>query len=413
MNEIKQKNTELSEAINNCFNYLFAKTETTTTDKLPIFKFLNNINNGNSPYIHKYPYHLILKLTSKCNLRCKHCFFSDKPESYNEQNDLSKEEMFNHIKYLVEEINIISCTITGGEIFTSEYFFEILEYLKSKNVIVELLTNGTLITEEVSRKLSNILNHKTDCIHVSLEGATEEVNDEIMGKGVFKKVIQHIKNLTSVGIKVKLSFTLNSQNTYQLETLYDLSEELKISQIDIGKFLLFNDSQKYLEPKLDDILISLSKIITKYRTNKKVKVNIRGLKSFDFLNYQDGRKLMDSLLKKEGAEINKNLHCKPRNEMVTMFANGDVSLCYHCENKDFVIGNLNKNSFEEIWANRFSNQIFQPRNLNDLICKECKYVSICKAGCPINAYMKYSTTKAPDGYCNYAKELSAKNKVKG
>lgn len=397
--------TELDDAISICYKYLFENQDNNEIKKPTIFDILSNIKNEGSPYIHYYPYNLILQLTSNCNLRCKHCFFCGNTKAYSPEDDLTEEEMLRHLRYLVEEVNILYCSITGGEIFTSNYIFKILEYLKSKNIVIELLTNATLITEKTAERLSKLLNHKTDTIQVSLEGATKDINDEMRGEGVFKKVTQSVKFLTERDLTVLLSYTINSKNSNQLSDMYDLCKTLKISQLNIGRFQLFNLSQKYLEPKSDEIFINIAKLIQKFQKDKTVKIKTRCLKTFDFLNYDTGIRLLNEKLDNETFDIPQNLSCRPRHDQFTLFANGDISLCYNCDIEDLCIGNLKEKSFDEIWANRFSKSIFQERKIENVICKDCKYVPLCSGGCPLNAYYKYKTLDAPDGYCKYSEKL--------
>lgn len=399
-----EKKLELDNAVSICYDYIFNSTD----DKKPTFiDLINSLENDSSPYVHYYPYNLILKLTSECNLRCKHCFFYGNPELYNPSKDLSGDELLKYLQYFVEKVNILHCILTGGEIFTNTYLFDILEYLKSKNVLVELLTNATLITEQTAERLSKLLNYKTDCIQISLEGATEDINDEIRGKGVFKKVIENIKLLTQRGLNVHLAFTINSKNVNKLEDVYNLCKTLNISQLNVGRIQLCDPSQKYLEPESDDIFINFAKLINKYKEDKAVIIKPRCLKIYDFLNYKTGIELIDQKLINSHLEIPKKLCCRPRHEQCALYANGDISLCYDCQAEDLCIGNLKQKSFDEIWANRFSNPIFQDRVLeNNAICKHCKYVPLCHGGCPVNAYFKYGTINAPDSYCKYAKQLA-------
>lgn len=406
---LKQKlKTELDDAINTCFKYMFKNPVET---KPTIFDILNSFKNENSHYVHHYPYNLILKLTSNCNLRCKHCFFCGNSEAYNSAKNLSGEELLKHLQYFVKEVNIMNCVVTGGEIFTSNDLFKVLDCLKSNNIIVELLTNGTLITEEVAERLSQILNHKTDSIQISLEGVTEDVNDEIRGKDVFKKVIQSVKFLTERKLNVLLTFTINSKNVNQLEKMYDLCESLKIYQLNVGRFILSDLSQKYLEPELDEIFINVAKLIRKFENNKTPKIKIRCLKTFDFLNYKTGIELLDEKLADGNLTIPQDLYCHPRHDQCSLHANGDISLCYNCETEDLSIGNLKEKSFEEIWTNRFSKPIFQERKTENVICKDCEYVPLCDGGCPVNAYKEYGTMDAPNSHCKYAKKLMENRKV--
>ncbi len=397
---------ELEEAIYTCVDFLLTKKERVqnNTEKRNILDVMKCLyNKDGSKFTHRYPHTLLFKMTSGCNLRCKHCFYSDEFSSYCTEQDLDEETLFGYLRYFVEEINILCCTLTGGEIFTVPYLIKFLKYLKSKNIIVELLTNGTLIKDEDAVLLSRLLNHKTDSIQISLEGP-EEVNDFIRGKGVFKKVKQSIKLLTDKNIRVCVSMTINSLNACYIEEMYDLCRNLKVEQLNIGRMQVCNETQAGFATNVDDLIISLAKTIKKAEKYKDLKVKVRALKAFDFLNYQKGREYLDRLLD-QGEQVvpEENMHCRPLGEQVSLFPTGNLSLCYNCECDEFYIGNLKEQSFEEIWANRHNKTMFKSRPLMST-CKKCKYVHLCNGGCPISAYNKYKTINCPDGNCLYAED---------
>ena len=128
-----------------------------------ISKFNSTLDSG---YQFSIPTHFILKLTSSCNLRCKHCFYSGEKEYYNRGNEMSKDEWINFINYSVDEINPLGFAITGGEIFLREDTLEIIKCIKDKSIPLSIQTNATLITDDIAKNLSELLFFKTDSISI-------------------------------------------------------------------------------------------------------------------------------------------------------------------------------------------------------------------------------------------------------
>ena len=91
----------------------------------------------------KHPFTGGFELTSKCNLKCVHCYLQD----YKAEHLLSTSEIISIIDKLYEK-GVLFLYFTGGEILTRNDFSEIYIYTKKKGFIVELLTNATLITQE-------------------------------------------------------------------------------------------------------------------------------------------------------------------------------------------------------------------------------------------------------------------------
>ena len=119
----------IDSAIEKCFKYTYLEKY----EKIEKSVFSDYINSFPKDFIYHYPANIIWKLTSACNLRCKHCFYYTNKNIFDTQNDMSKEEVLSLAQYLVEELNILSVLLTGGEVLLSPYFFDLLKYFKSKN----------------------------------------------------------------------------------------------------------------------------------------------------------------------------------------------------------------------------------------------------------------------------------------
>jgi sulfatase maturation enzyme AslB (radical SAM superfamily) len=118
---------------------------------------------------------LWIHVTNKCNLRCKHCHLSSGASF---QDELTTEEIFSIVSQ-AEQLGVKLLVVTGGEPLVREDILDILNYASEHIDRVLLLTNGTLITDEIAEKLKEF---KVD-VQVSLDGAQQETQDFIRGKG--------------------------------------------------------------------------------------------------------------------------------------------------------------------------------------------------------------------------------------
>lgn len=360
---------------------------------------------GDKNFYYKYPRNLIFKLTSACNLRCKHCFFYDRQECYDISDELSDLDKINLINYFIEEVNIMHCTLTGGEIFTSSIIFNVIEALKKQNIPIDFLTNGVLINANIVNRLTNILNPKFDVFQISLDGADAEVNDKIRGNGSFIKTVEAIKLLKKHGFKVFIALTLNAYNVNQLRKIYELCKELGVDQLNIGRMLQVHETHNSMIASTEEIIKNLAKIYDIYDGSLQLK--IRCLKVNDFLEFDVGRKIFDEKLEKKEYGSSQ-LFCTPHHDQVAIFPNGNVSLCYDCDKDIFSIGNLKKKSFNEIWENRFLSPLFTERIVENSACKNCKYISFCNTGCIFRAIELRGTINAPGMECKYFNDVVSK-----
>lgn len=132
---------------------------------------------------------------------------------------------------------------TGGEPFLHPHIVDILqESLKYGQTTV--LSNGTLITEDISQTLAQVSRtskHKL-AFRVSLESFIEEENDQIRGEGAFKRAIRGIQSLTHAGFNPIITvadwskygkFTKETAEGFQL-----LERSLNIPQLRLKKLPL-------------------------------------------------------------------------------------------------------------------------------------------------------------------------------
>lgn len=115
-----------------------------------------------------------LDITSRCNLRCKHCFQNERSLP----KELEGKEWIRVIHEL-KEMKVYQIYIMGGEPFIRQDILPILREIKECGMTLSINTNATLISEAIADELRKILEPRFDYIQVSMDGATREVNDSI------------------------------------------------------------------------------------------------------------------------------------------------------------------------------------------------------------------------------------------
>jgi sulfatase maturation enzyme AslB (radical SAM superfamily) len=126
----------------------------------------------------------MINITNRCNLRCKHCFVfrEGNPNKPTKKSEMPADVMIRQIRKYRNKYGILSMVWMGGEPLLRKDVLIPGVKLFPRNVVT---TNGTL-------PLINLGKRTKWCI--SLDGP-EEVNDEIRGKGTFKRVISNLKTL--------------------------------------------------------------------------------------------------------------------------------------------------------------------------------------------------------------------------
>ena len=377
--------------IKTCFDFIFLNKKDIAATGFEA-KFKQFIPEG---YEFSLPYQLFFKVTSACNLRCKHCFYNGDENAYSPAGDLNPQELVDLARYFVEEINITNVTITGGEPFLQKGIYDILAVLAQNNLYINIITNATLIDSITAKKLAELLNPKISVFSVSLDGVTKETHEKIRGKNSYDRAVNGIKELIAAGFSVILNYTVTSGNVSELPLLYDFCKNFGINKLGLNR--LEADKNSPLIPDLNDVFKYTAMLIEETRKDTAFMLQNTGLKTIDFLKNEEGAKLLKNLHIDElpaGASL--RCHCGQR---VEICADGKVYLCSAAETDALCLGSLKNEDFETIWSKRKSNPLFKERELKNSVCKNCKYVPLCKAGCMAKAYKKYGSIDCSGDDC--------------
>ncbi|MBR3249355.1 MAG: radical SAM protein [Clostridia bacterium] len=145
-----------------------------------------------------------IEVTRACNLRCKHCLNNSGEVM---KNQLCKEDFLKLISDFANE-GIQEIRFTGGEPLVHKNIFEFIEYAHNLGLYTSIGTNGTLITEDIAKKLTKV---GLNMAIVSVDG-TMEAHDKIRGNGSFNKTINGIKNLKKYNIEVRVNAVVMKSN---------------------------------------------------------------------------------------------------------------------------------------------------------------------------------------------------------
>ena len=107
---------------------------------------VNNKNHLSAPLT------VLWDITYACNLKCKHCLTSAGDRL---KDELSLEEVKEIIDQIVD-MKVFNICFLGGEPLMRNDFLEILEYATKSNIGITFSTNGSLINNEVIRKLERL-----------------------------------------------------------------------------------------------------------------------------------------------------------------------------------------------------------------------------------------------------------------
>ncbi len=161
------------------------------------------------------PLNATIKITSACNLKCKHCHSSDfKPR-------MMPLEDFKRIICDLRTAGVFGVNLTGGEVQLHPDLIEMCSFVNSSHLRVTISTTATLMTPGAAVALKKAGVHGA---HVSIDGPNAEVHDEIRRTpGALDAALIGISQLSNAGIPVMAVTTLSQFNYDQLGRTIDLA----------------------------------------------------------------------------------------------------------------------------------------------------------------------------------------------
>ncbi len=276
----------------------------------------------------KYPLGLDIGITNACNSNCIMCPHSRLKEIGTMDMKLYKKIINNCLKLKIKAVSLSFF----GEALIDRTLIEKIKYAKKKGMIVGFYSNGSLMNSDWAKKL---IESRLDSITISFDGYSKETYEKIRRGLKFKVVKSNILGL--INLKKKFNSKSPKVNLVLVE-LEENKNEIK-------------DFYNEWEEKVDSINI----------------INMR--------NWAND-------LKKKGTKgsfhFNRKARRKPCSliwQKMTVDWNGDVVLCCDDWNHSTILGNLKKQTIEEVWRGEKLGKIRKAH-----ITREFHKVPIC-SGC--------------------------------
>ncbi len=356
------------------------------------------------------PLQVDLNLTNKCNLNCDYCYASAN-ERIKSSEELRKGEFFSLFKEF-SEMGVLKVSFSGGEPLLRKDIKEIILLSKDFPFATILLTNGTLISEEIAKAIKKA---KISLVNVSLEGPKAEIHDKIRGKNSFNEALQGIKILREKNITFSIGTTFNSLNANYILEMVDFATKLgaKLFAVQILCPVGHINKNWSILPDFElfgRFFIEMTDFKKTQRIPIKIKVNVANESPVFWEYYHPLKKSgrIDDLLKIWGSnldvKVKNQISCIAGRKTCSIDANGDV---YPCEmflgSPLMITGNIKKSNFKKIWNNSAVFEYLRKLTRKD-IDKPCKICpnKWCGAGCRAAALFLTGSIRGADTHCIYA-----------
>jgi len=320
-----------------------------------------NVYKSNEKYLHELKY-LFWECTQRCNLNCLHCGSDCRTDSA--VMDIRFDDFLKAIVPLREiyKPSSIFVAITGGEPLMREDLAHCGRELKEHGFNWGIVTNGYGYTPDVHK---NLLMAGMASLTLSIDGLKSShnwlrSNDQSFDRAVFAL---HLLSTSPCPIYEVIT-CVNQSNIDELEQLkqFLITKQVTAWRLctisPIGRAALNNDLM--LNPTQ---LRKLMNFILHSRTDKRIKISF----SCEAYLGEYERKVRDGYF-----------FCHAGVQIASILIDGSISACPNI-NRNFVQGNIYRDSFLDIWNNRF--KIMRDRKWSKVgICRECKDFQNCNGG---------------------------------
>ncbi len=331
--------------------------------------------------------------TRNCNLNCIHC---RSLANNSLQEHINTEQAFLLLRKVADFAKPVF-VLSGGEPLLRKDIFEIAEYGSKLGLKMALATNGTLITDEICKKIKD---SGIKVVALSLDGSSAEVHDDFRKQiGAFDGILRGIEILKKHGIDFIINSSFTKRNQHDIENTYKLAKSLGAKA-----WYMFIIVPTGRAKELLDELISkedYEKILNwHYEVEQEEEsMFLRPICAPSYYRIFVEKSLKDKKTPKRRSPSfspGGTKGCVAAQTIAYIDSKGDV---YPCSYFPISAGNIFEKSMEEIWNSDLFRS-FRDFSLYEDRCGECEFVRIC-GGCRARALIYNGNYLAQDPYCDY------------
>jgi radical SAM protein with 4Fe4S-binding SPASM domain len=318
----------------------------------------NNVLNSETflnEYIRDNPVLLFLQveILNKCNERCVHCYIPHQDKN----KILGRDTLFSILEQF-RDMGGLFLLISGGECMLHPHFLELLHHAKKMDFAVTVLSNLTLLNDEIIEGLKEV---SLSRVQASLYSMTPEVHDSITQMpGSFKKTYGAILRLVENNVLVELSCPIMKQNRESYRDVYQFARNNNlVIGVDYimaacGDHTTINLENRISTDEMKDVISYIVKTDDFY----KKRILSRDFESFD------------------QTKIENDIVCNTCVDSLAINSEGNIIPCAMWYGN--VMGNLKHDTLSGIWNNSPKIRALRKIRKKDFKqCMRCENINYC------------------------------------
>lgn len=336
------------------------------------------------------------EITRRCNLRCVHCRSSSESEIKGHP-DFPLEEAYRIIDDIVSYAKPV-VVLSGGEPLIRKDVFDIAKYGTEKGLRMCLATNGTLVTDDVCKKIKE---SGIRIVSLSLDGSNESVHDDFRSqKGAFSGTINAAGLFKKYGIEFIINSSFTKRNQEEIPKVYKLAKELGATAWYMFMIVPTGRGEEIMNELISKE--AYEEILEWHYQMEKDEKDMLVRPTCAPHYYR----IVLQKSKEEGAKFERRTlkfstggskGCIAGQLICLIDVDGNVLPCSYFPKP---AGNIRKQSFKDIWENSsLFNELRDFKKYKGK-CGSCEYVNVC-GGCRARSYSVYGDYLEEEPFCGY------------
>jgi pyrroloquinoline quinone biosynthesis protein E len=335
---------------------------------------------GNMPLAFE---HVVVEVTQACHHRCVHCynFWRQHRAPVRAAGTLSRREIRELVRKIRRDTPLRQVGLSGGEPLLRPDLPEIAGDLSADGLGVVVITNATLLTEDLLRRFPPGV-----IFEFTLFSADADLHDRIAGRpGAFRRVIQGVQRAARHKFRLALACVITRLNFHDVLRTIELgialeAEAVLFNRINLSRATLA--SAKELVPSVEQLrqaLAAAEDAAERYGIAVAVSVPIPPC----VLDLRPYPRLHFGWCPRGGSQA-----------YYTVSYNGLLRPCNH---SSAILGDLRTEGFGEIVARKSTRAYWRPLPAE---CRQCPEPlrDSCRGGCPAASYECYGSANRIDPF---------------
>jgi len=326
-----------------------------------------------------------VEITSRCNLRCRYCYYFDNPAvEYRDLDTATWQRFFDELG----RCNVMEVCVSGGEPFMRPDLIDLLHGIVRNRMRFSIASNGGLIDDD--RAAAVAATRRCNNVQISVDGSCAEIHDVGRGRGSFDGAMRGIRTLQRHGVPIAVRVTIHRHNVRDLPAIARLLlEDLEIPSFGTNAASALGSCLR----SADEIALSTADRQLAMQTLVALNAHYRGrIAAFAgpladaeaWTRMQAARRARTPGFANGG----RLTACGCVFDKIAIRADGAIVPCTMLAHLE--LGRIGRDDFAEVWRQAPAMVSLRERQNIPLQqfaeCRDCEYAPYCTGNCPGLAY---------------------------